>query len=71
MPMTTFTCTSTAPYDQCVYALVMKDGSVRGVWEDYEHIRDVWMIERGRNMDSIRVVAKSELETKASGGGFR
>ena len=49
----------------------MKDGSVKGVWEDYEHIRDVWMIERGRNMDSIRVIAKSELEPKASGGGFR
>ncbi len=48
----------------------MKDGSIKGVWEDYEHIRDYWMIERGRNMDYIGVIAKSDLEAKPSGGGF-
>lgn len=71
MLMTTFTSTSTAPYDQCVYALVMKGGYVKGVWEDYEHVRDLWMIEQGRNMDSIEVITRKELESKTSGEGFK
>ena len=46
-----FTATSDAPYDQCVYLLVMEDGKVDSVWEDYEHVRDHWMVYHGRTSE--------------------
>ena len=50
----------------------MDDGSVKGVWEDYEHVRDFWMIERGRGMKVITPITTDELKPpKEPGGGFK
>ena len=69
--MVTFTQTCDKPYDQCVYAIIMKDGTVRGVWEDYEHARDTWLYAGGKGMCYIKVMTLDELKpTKTSGGGF-
>lgn len=63
--METFTCTSDAPYDQCYYAIIMKDGKAGSVWDDYCKARDHWMIYRGRGMKSIEVLTFDEVRRKA------
>ena len=78
--METFTCTSDAPYDQCVYLLTTEDGKVDSVWEDYEHVRDHWMIYYGRTrtqrMGAIIPVLREEWEASLAapakgGSGFK
>ena len=61
-----FTATSDAAYDQCVYLLMTEDGNVDSVWEDYEHVRDHWMVYHGRTrqqkMKAIVPILREEWE---------
>jgi len=73
-----FTATSGEPYDQCVYLLVMEDETVDSIWDNYEKLRDHWMIFRGRKqkqkMKTIVPILREEWEAqtkpKTTGGGF-
>ena len=73
-----FTATSEEHYDQCVYLLVTEDGKVDSVWDNYEHVRDHWMVYRGRTkhqkMKTIIPITYEEWEQgkkpKVAGGGF-
>ncbi len=62
----TFTSTSTEPYDQCLYLLITEDGKINSVWDNYESVRDHWMIHRGRagvqKMKAIMPVTQPEWE---------
>lgn len=74
-----FTAACEEPYDQCVYLLVTEDGNVDSVWDNYEHVRDHWMVYHGRTkqqkMKTIIPVTVEEWEAgqkkpKTKGGGF-
>ena len=62
----TFTSTSTEPYDQCLYLLLTEDGKVDSVWDNYESVRDHWMIYHGRvgnqAMKTILPITQQEWE---------
>lgn len=66
--MTYFTQTSDAPYDQCIYELHMIEGK-KTIWDDYEELRNYWMLNQGWNMSHI--VVKPRKVRKKSKGGFK
>ena len=71
-----FTSTCEKPYDQCLYLLITEDGQINSVWDNYESVRDHWMIRRGRvgvqKMKAIMPVTQAEwdkMTNKPKGGG--
>lgn len=68
--METFTQTSDGLYDRHYYVLHL-DGGGHSVWEDYEELRDHWMLNRGWGMSYIEVKEYSKQKKRAqSSKGF-
>ena len=70
MSVTTFTSTSDVPYDRHYYILHL-DGGGHSVWEDYEELRDHWMLNRGWGMSFVEVKEyPSKAQRAQSSKGF-
>jgi len=65
----TFTQTSDEPYDRHYYVLHLEGGG-HSVWDDYEELRDHWMLRRGWGMTHIEVMTKRRQRPKAEAKGF-
>jgi hypothetical protein len=65
----TFTQTSDAPYNRHYYVLHLEGGGT-SVWEDYEEVRDHWMLRQGWGMTHIEVMTKPKPKRKAEPKGF-
>lgn len=69
MTETAFTATSLAPYDRHYYVLHLEGGG-RSVWEDYEEVRDHWMLNRGWGMTHIEVMTRPKSKKRDGAKGF-
>lgn len=62
----TFTQTSDAPYDRHYYVLHLSGGG-RSTWEDYEELRDHWMLNRGWGMEWVEVLDPKPAKPRGKG----
>ena len=65
----TFTQSCHKPYDRHYYILRLEGGG-SSVWEDYEELRDHWMLNRGWGMTHIEVMTRQQPKKKAEPKGF-
>lgn len=66
MTTETFTQTSHEPYGRHYYVLHLEGGG-RTVWEDYEELRDHWMLNRGWGMSWVEVVDPKPAKPRRKG----
>ena len=59
--MKNFTQTSDQPYDQNVYALMTVSDELHSYWDDYEKLRDYWMMNPGA-FGHVLVISKKQFE---------